>query len=295
MAYRITQIARPKVRYRYYHCILETLTVQKFVRFVSLRTGTEFITFAFNINKVTGFYGFLALFTGFELNWLQLSMYIYSIITLAIGMYLNSHIRQESSLQMLALAWLYVFDTILNTAYAAAFGTGWFKMLALQLSQGGSFNDTAGTGKVVVASHSNHLLPVNDVSDAVAVVPEDGASAGHSPVSPVHPVVAGTVGQALGEDGSFASIAVICLLSLIRVYFCLIVVAYARSVLRRRRTEDDAWMTQRRGSGYTVTGMRDASLLITFKARLGDAMLSFPSRTFWLGDGGDVEDKLRPK
>ncbi|KAI7296581.1 hypothetical protein KC315_g18718, partial [Hortaea werneckii] len=91
-----------------------------FLHLISLRTATEFITFSLAINKVTGFYGILALFTGYHLNPLQLSHYIYSILVLGLICYLSPAIRQrdaDGALKVVALAWLYVLDTILNSLY----------------------------------------------------------------------------------------------------------------------------------------------------------------------------------
>ena len=49
---------------------------------MSLQTGTEMISIALLINKVTGVYGLLAILTGYALDGVQLSMYIYSVAVL---------------------------------------------------------------------------------------------------------------------------------------------------------------------------------------------------------------------
>lgn len=93
---------------------------------MSLQTGTEMISIALLINKVTGLYGLLAILTGYALNGVQLSMYIYSVAVLITLAILIPHIRKQSPFQNLSLAWLYVFDTAANAAYTAAFAAEWF-------------------------------------------------------------------------------------------------------------------------------------------------------------------------
>ncbi|KAL2761104.1 hypothetical protein ACRALDRAFT_1078448 [Sodiomyces alcalophilus JCM 7366] len=97
-----------------------------FLGFISLQTGTEAITLTLMINKLAGFYGLLAILTGYSLSLLQLSMYIYSLIVLVLLVILFPHIRRQSALECLGLAWLYIIDTVLNGAYTAAFAVEWF-------------------------------------------------------------------------------------------------------------------------------------------------------------------------
>lgn len=93
---------------------------------MSLQTGTEMISIALLINKVTGLYGLLAILTGYALDGVQLSMYIYSVAVLITLAILIPHIRKQSPFQNLSLAWLYVFDTAANAAYTAAFAAEWY-------------------------------------------------------------------------------------------------------------------------------------------------------------------------
>ncbi|KAJ0118943.1 ras small monomeric gtpase rab6 [Diaporthe amygdali] len=97
-----------------------------FLGLMSLQTGTEMISIALLINKVTGLYGLLAILTGFSLDAVQLSMYIYSVAVLATLAVLIPHIRRQSPFQNLALAWLYIADTAANAAYTATFAVQWY-------------------------------------------------------------------------------------------------------------------------------------------------------------------------
>lgn len=93
---------------------------------MSLQTGAEIITVALLINKATGLYGLLAILTGYALDAVQLSMYIYSVAVLASLAFLLPHIRRHSPFQNLLLSWVYIIDTALNTAYTAYFALEWF-------------------------------------------------------------------------------------------------------------------------------------------------------------------------
>lgn len=93
---------------------------------MSLQTGAEIITVALLINKATGLYGLLAILTGYALDAVQLSMYIYSVAVLATLAFLLPHIRRHSPFQNLLLSWVYIIDTAMNTAYTAYFALEWF-------------------------------------------------------------------------------------------------------------------------------------------------------------------------
>ena len=93
---------------------------------MSLQTGTEMISIALLINKVTGLYGLLAIVTGYSLDAVQLSMYIYSVVVLGALAFLIPHIRRQSPFQNLSLAWLYIVDTAANSAYTASFAVQWY-------------------------------------------------------------------------------------------------------------------------------------------------------------------------
>lgn len=97
-----------------------------FLGLMSLQTGTEMISLALLINKVTGFYGLLAIITGYSLSAVQLSMYLYSVVVLGTIAFLIPHIRRQSPFQNLSLAWLYIVDTAVNTAYTATFAVQWY-------------------------------------------------------------------------------------------------------------------------------------------------------------------------
>ncbi|KAK4905731.1 hypothetical protein LTR66_017785, partial [Elasticomyces elasticus] len=202
-----------------------------FLHFVSLRTATEYITLTIALNKLSGLYGLLALLTGYHLNPLQLSSYVYSLFALALVIYLAPHIRLQSPLQCLALAWFYALDSAVNAVYTSLFGISWFILLAQHISDapapgtsapgGATMNDTAGFTDAAAANVSR--------ADVTAV-PADNA------IAPAHDAIAigtndggrHTLGGAVFQSGSMASITVIAALWATRLYCILVVFAYAR-------------------------------------------------------------------
>lgn len=117
---------------------------------MSLQTATEMISIALLINKVTGLYGLLAILTGYTLDAVQLSMYLYSVVVLAALAFLLPHVRRQAPLPNLLLAWLYVVDTAANAAYTVFFAAGWY----LAAAEGGNpaGGDAAGQATDTAAS-----------------------------------------------------------------------------------------------------------------------------------------------
>ncbi|KAK8920607.1 hypothetical protein MANI_026655 [Metarhizium anisopliae] len=166
---------------------------------VSLQTGTELISLALVFNKVSGVYGLLAILTGYQLSLLQLSTYVYSIGVLGLLVYLIPHIRRQSPFECLALAWLYILDTTINGAYTAAFGLDWY------------FANTTNNG----SDSASTSLP------GIVAQGFDGLRRERA----VH-------GKAVPQETA-TSMVLIVGLTLIRVYFSLVVMAFARQVLQK--------------------------------------------------------------
>ncbi|KYK61977.1 uncharacterized protein DCS_03122 [Drechmeria coniospora] len=128
-----------------------------------------------------------------------LSTYLYSIAVLGLLIYLIPHVRRQNPFECLTLAWLYLLDTAINGAYTAAFGVEWY-----------------------FASTANQR-------------------AGSPSSPPPLLVVEGLRGPGQGDDGygksmppeTATSMLLIAGLTLVRVYFSIVVMAFARQVLQR--------------------------------------------------------------
>jgi len=169
---------------------------QTFLHFFTLRTGLLLILLTQLVNKVTAFYGILALLTAYPLSPLQLSMYIYSLALLALTLYLVPGVRKQDPWAALVFAQSYALDTAINAAYTAAFSSAWFGAVAAA--------DAAG-------AHPASPLAANATTTTTAP---------------------GFVAAVLAP-GALMSLAIVLALEGLRVYAALVALAYARAVLRR--------------------------------------------------------------
>ncbi len=205
---------------------------------MSLRTGTELITLSLLLNKISGLYGLLALLTGLHLSPLQLSMYIYSLLALLLTALLSPYIRTQSPFHCLALAGFYVLDSVINAAYTAAFAITWFLVISQHHSDAAG-KKAPGAGGETIDDTAGFTSPEYNVSHVdVAVAPDQGVSAGQEAVTIGQPgFTTSASGPSLGhgflQSESMSSVVVICALWAIRVYFILVVLSYARLVLRQ--------------------------------------------------------------
>ena len=264
---------------------------------MSLRTGTELSTLSLLLNKVSGLYGLLALLTGLHLSPLQFSMYIYSFFALLITVLLAPHIRTQSPFHCLALATFYILDSIINAAYTAAFAITWFLVISQHHSDANG-NKAPGAGGETIGDTAGFTSPEFNVSHVdVAVGPDQGvpgqkdeAVTSGSLGSPATTAASPSLGHGVLQPESISSIVAICALWAIRVYFVLIVMSYARLVLRRYVAS-----TSRTGTGGKASGFIEDPFAIHlpegkgWKGRLGRAMVSV-GRGYWLGseEGDDL-------
>lgn len=227
---------------------------------ISLQTGTELISLALFFNKVTGFYGFLALFTGYQLSLLQFTTYVYSIAVLVGLIYLIPHIRKQSPFECLALAWMYGLDTIINAAYTVAFGLDWY------------FASTA----------TESAQPPSNVADMVSE-----SIKGLQEEAKVH-------GKIIPQETAM-SMVLIAAATLIRVYFTFVIMAYGRQVLQKYMQLmilEGPGVDDRDGPFGVELPDGDGR-----SGRLGRFMVSFPRR-YWLGASdngyGEANNKANP-
>ncbi|KAL9595740.1 MAG: hypothetical protein Q9179_004869 [Wetmoreana sp. 5 TL-2023] len=265
---------------------------QTFLYLMSLRTGTELITLSLLLNKVSGFYGLLALLTGFHVSPLQLSMYIYSLIALLVTVLLASHIRTQSPFHCLALACFYILDSIINAAYTAAFGITWFLVISQHHSDA-SGSKAPGAGGSTIEDTSGFTNPQYNVSHVdVAVAPDQGIAPGSEAVTVGQPGFTPTApGPSLGhgvlQPESMSSIITICALWTVRIYFVLVIMSYARLVLRQHVAAVS------RSNTALHTGSKSADMAENpfsphfpegrgWKGKLGRIMVEL-GKSYWLG------------
>lgn len=255
---------------------------RKFLGIMNLSTGASLITLSLLLNKVSGLYGILAILTGFHLSPFQLSMYIYSIFALVLSAYLAPHIRTQSPLPCIVLACFYVLDSIINAAYTAAFAVAWFLVLAQHSVGEASKAPGAGT----ISDTSGFTSPEFNVSSVEIV-----AAPGATPPATVSAVPAntpagqtgnGTLANAVLSSSSMNSIGIIVALWTIRVYFCVIMLAYARLVLRQHIAA-----VSQKSTSYS-TSENPFATVPGWRGKLGRFLVSI-GKSYWLGsDEGDA-------
>lgn len=194
----------------------------RFLYFLSLRTGTEMISLSMIFNKLSGFYGLLAVLTGLQLSPLQLSMYIYSLAALVLLIFLMPHIRKQSPFECLALAWFYLIDTVVNIAFTAAFAVTWFLAVSAQHTDGSTTIPSSAPGSGTIEQTAGFNFSKPDASAADVAAAQDVVASAGSP----------SLGHAVGIEESVPSIIIVVILSLIRIYFIFVVMAYAKQVIR---------------------------------------------------------------
>jgi inositol phosphorylceramide synthase regulatory subunit len=247
------------------------------------------------MNKLSGLYGIIALITGYDLSSLQLSMYVYSVFALVLTIYLGQHIKTQSPLQCLALAWFYALDTVLNAAWTAAFAVSWFLVLvahnAGQLVKGGpkgTMGDTAGfTSPQVNASSvtvaADGVTPPAPATEAVVGVVEADKPAGVDAHSN-----GGVAGAVLSPE-SMNSIGIIIALWTVRVYFCIIMLGWARMVIRQHiaknasQNYESASKDQSMGENPFDESKAEGQ---GWKGKLGRFLIGL-GRSYWLGKDED--------
>ncbi|KKY22996.1 hypothetical protein UCRPC4_g03001 [Phaeomoniella chlamydospora] len=274
---------------------------QTFLYTMSLRTGAELITLSLLVNKLSGLYGLLALLTGYHLNTLQLSMYIYSLLALALTAFLAPHIRRQSPLQCLALAWFYVIDSVINAVYTICFSITWF----LVISQHHHGEQVKGPGAGTIGDTAGFTNPQNNVSEVhVEATPASGIAAGQDAVAAGTPasVPAGqdvsggsgsspSLGHGVLQPESMNSIGVICTLWTVRLYFCVIMLAWARSVLRQyiahASLKNNTYTSASTSSGLAENPFSDNKPEGQgWQGKLGRFMVN-TGRQYWLGRDDD--------
>lgn len=200
---------------------------------MSLRTGTELITLSLLLNKLAGLYGLLALLTGLHLSLLQLSMYIYSLLALILTALLAPHIRTQSPFHCLALASFYICDSLVNAAYTSAFAVTWFLVISQQHSAAWG-NPPNSAGASTIDDTAGFTSPTFNVSHVdIAIMPGHDTVAIGTPGGLAATAGEPSLGHGVLQPESISSVVVICALWAARAYFVLVVMSYARLVLRQ--------------------------------------------------------------
>ena len=196
---------------------------------------------------------------------------------------------------------MYVLDTLINAAYTAVFGVTWFLVVSQHLS-GEKGAKAPGPGGSTVDDTAGFTNPAYENISHVDVTPQpngDITSGGQEAVAVGSPgemastAATGSLGHAILQSGSVSSLVVICALWAIRIYFVLVVLSYARYVLRQHIAATSRQNTALH-TGSKSSGMAENPFSPHlnegkgWKGKLGRIMVS-TGKGYWFG-GEDSED-----
>ncbi|KAI6247960.1 Inositol phosphorylceramide synthase regulatory subunit kei1 [Erysiphe necator] len=257
----------------------------RFLGVMSLSTGVEMISIFMIFNKLTGFYGLLAILTGLRLSSLQITMYIYSCLAIVILAYLIPHIRKQSPFQCLLLSYFYLIDTVINTLFTCAFAIDWF----LTITNGRSNSPTvaASNNMAKATTFKDHMYNISDIENVAK--PTQSVTLVNEAI--VYSVVSATATATPGSrfDETVPSVLLVVALTMTRVYFSLIVLAYVRQVLRRHafltstpklHLHTDGCIDNVPGDNLLTLGNPEK---LGWKAKLGQLMIMM-GEDYWIGD-----------
>ena len=204
--------------------------------------GTEVIAGILFFNKLTGAYGLLAILTGFSLSLIQLSAYVYNLAVLILLAICLPHIRRETPLPNLTLAWAYTLDTLINAAYTATFAISWY--LAIAAAAVSSPTPASSAVPAAAASSTSPAVAVASASGAASLAFRDdagsettlsGTAAAQASVQSPSTSTVSTAGGGgwMSVHETTASLTLIILVTVVRFYFCLVVISHTRQALQR--------------------------------------------------------------
>ncbi|KAI5805115.1 Inositolphosphorylceramide synthase subunit Kei1-domain-containing protein [Geopyxis carbonaria] len=242
----------------------------RFLGFFDLQIGAELVFMSVVINKMSGMFGVLAIFTGAEISPVQLSMYFYSLVAFALLCILGPMLHRRSPLGAVSFAYFYLVDSIVNILYTVLFGVSWFLVLA---DKHGS-TPLASSGKMI-GSTSGFTNPALNVSHVdVVAAPANNIGDGQDAIAlatPAETVAASGLGSGVLQPESATSIMIISILWAIRLYCILIVFSSARKVVRSSATPAEPPFEGRNGGDG-------------WQGRLGRGMVNI-GKGYWEGDG----------
>lgn len=194
-------------------------------------------------------------------------MYIYSLIlAFLLVTWIIPGIHDKKPAEAVVFTWIFGFDSLINAAFTGLFGVGWY---------------LNGPGAQLYAHPVNSAGMGFGRNETTVSIGEEQV-----PISEV-----GTTDQATTAPGalpaeSVASITIIALLWLIRVYFFLVVLAFSRAVVRGEDMENSG--SGGRYSGFRSPALRGVSAIEAepgWKGRIGRALVGV-NRGYWEQAGG---------
>ncbi|KAK9323490.1 Inositolphosphorylceramide synthase subunit Kei1-domain-containing protein [Lipomyces orientalis] len=99
-----------------------------FLGFIPLAAGAELITVFGVVNKASGIYGLLSIFTGHPITAAQLVLNVISLLLLPVFLYALHSVRRQQALPVVAFSYIYFLDMLANLAFTIYFSVTWFRV-----------------------------------------------------------------------------------------------------------------------------------------------------------------------
>nr|POE45383.1 hypothetical protein CFP56_79471 [Quercus suber] len=203
---------------------------------------------------------------------------------------------KASVLKNVALAWVYVLDTLINSVYTTLFALGWFVLLAQHLNEPVAINAEKAPGTGTMDDAAGFTNPkVNATKVDIVAAPAKGALAGQEAVAYPSAGSTNALSGALFQSGSMASLTVLGVLWIIRIYFCIVVLSHARIVVRRyiASASTTAYASSQDATMAENPFRADCEDGAGWRGKLGRSMLKLPSQRYWLGKDESEEEWVR--
>lgn len=98
--------------------------LSSFLGFFDIKLGVTIISLLSLLNKVAGVYGILAIFSGG--SWAQLSMYVYSILTIGLVLYGLQATGEENPRKTFFYSNFLLADHLISSIFTVLFGVEWY-------------------------------------------------------------------------------------------------------------------------------------------------------------------------
>ncbi|KAA8915879.1 hypothetical protein TRICI_001972 [Trichomonascus ciferrii] len=195
-----------------------SIVPKAFLFFFPLHLGAELIIAIGLLNKASGFYGILSIFTGHPLSVMEWILNILSLVTLPLYIMAFQTIHTRNALRMVLFAYLYTIDTLCSVGFSVYFCVHWFTEKAKVVAASGSESSSSGSGDVTTSAAASMA------TNASADVYRRDSAADSNAINK-----SASLPQ---ETATTITITVVFLL--VRLYFNLIILAYARQLVRQQ-------------------------------------------------------------
>lgn len=211
--------------------------------FLPLHIGAEVIIGMGIFNKAAGIFGILSIFTGHPISAVEWVMNILQMMLLPVFVMAFLDIRKKDALRMLAFAHIYILDSFMTLGFTIYFIVHWFtagaraaNATAAKASASASVAATTET----VAAEAQTTVAAWPVATPMPEIYKRAADAAATAASTAAAASASGVNQsATVAQETAVSIVLTVAVLIVRLYFTLVIVGYARQLVKLHNLRSD--------------------------------------------------------